>query len=123
VCSCVVGVIVAHRAIVKLTARDVVVGYTGLYAQQLRCPMLLDCCVGRQASGSGGTAGGIALGVRLAGHTDLRLHAFGVCDDPDYFYDYIDGLYADMGATPAAVGALQCSVFLLWDWRQSLTIP
>ena len=59
-----------------------------------------------QASGSGGTAGGIALGLRLAGHGDVRVHAFGVCDDPDYFYDYIDGLYRDMGATPDVAGAL-----------------
>jgi len=66
--------------------------------------MSFDCCAARQASGSGGTAGGIALGLHLAGHADVRVHAFGVCDDPDYFYDYIDGLYADMGATPAAVG-------------------
>ena len=27
----------------------------------------------------------------------------GVCDDPDYFYDYVDGLYAGMGwAGPGA---------------------
>ena len=46
----------------------------------------------------------MALGLRLAGHSDVRVHAYGVCDDPDYFYDYIDGLYADLGATPAVVG-------------------
>jgi len=33
------------------------------------------------------------------------LHAYGVCDDPDYFYDYIDGLFTLLGATPAVVGA------------------
>ena len=40
----------------------------------------------------------------------MRVHAYGVCDDPDYFYDYIDGLYADMGATPALVGEPRCLV-------------
>ncbi len=25
------------------------------------------------------------------------MHAYGVCDDEDYFYDFIDGLYRDLG--------------------------
>ena len=89
-----------------------VVGRTSLAVPQ-RCLTLPDCRAARQASGSGGTAGGIALGLHLAGHADVRVHAFGVCDDPDYFYDYIDSLYADMGATPAAVGELHCSGILI----------
>ena len=56
-----------------------------------------------QASGSGGTVGGLAVGLRLAG-SEARVHAYGVCDDPDYFYDYIDGLYAGLGARPDVVG-------------------
>lgn len=56
-----------------------------------------------QASGSGGTAGGLALGLHLNG-AGVRVHAYGVCDDPDYFYDYIDGLYSGLGATPDVVG-------------------
>ena len=56
-----------------------------------------------QACGSGGTAAGMALGIRLSGF-GCRLHAMGVCDDPRYFYDYIDGLLQGMGATQKATG-------------------
>jgi D-cysteine desulfhydrase family pyridoxal phosphate-dependent enzyme len=49
------------------------------------------------ACGSGGTAAGTALGVRLAG-LRARVTAFGVCDDPDYFHDHADKLFAAMGA-------------------------
>ncbi|KAK9814762.1 hypothetical protein WJX72_011104 [[Myrmecia] bisecta] len=56
------------------------------------------------ACGSGGTTAGLALGVHLSG-MGAHVHAFGVCDDPTYFYDYIDGLFAGTGATPDAVGA------------------
>ena len=27
------------------------------------------------------------------------MHAYGVCDDPEYFYNYIDGLYEGLGWT------------------------
>lgn len=54
------------------------------------------------ACGSGGTACGLALGLALApALAGARLHAYGVCDDPDYFYDYIDGLLGGLGAEPA----------------------
>ena len=56
-----------------------------------------------QASGSGGTAGGLALGLHLS-KADVSVHAYGVCDDPAYFYDYIDGLFRGLGATPDVVG-------------------
>ena len=26
-----------------------------------------------------------------------RVHAYGVCDDPEYFYNYIDYIYNEMG--------------------------
>lgn len=55
------------------------------------------------ASGSGGTAAGVALGAHLSG-LGARVHAYGVCDTPDYFYDYIDGLFKGIGATPGVVG-------------------
>ncbi|KAI8473149.1 MAG: tryptophan synthase beta subunit-like PLP-dependent enzyme [Monoraphidium minutum] len=48
------------------------------------------------ACGSGGTTGGLALGNHLAGY-GAKVHAYGVCDDPDYFYDYVDGLYRGLG--------------------------
>lgn len=59
------------------------------------------------ATGSGGTAAGIVLGMALA-HRDGRrkmpkLHAIGVCDDPDYFYREIAKICADMGLDLSAV--------------------
>jgi 1-aminocyclopropane-1-carboxylate deaminase/D-cysteine desulfhydrase-like pyridoxal-dependent ACC family enzyme len=41
------------------------------------------------ACGSGGTVAGLAIGMRLAG-LKARLHAVGVCDSPDYFYNHIE---------------------------------
>lgn len=58
-----------------------------------------------QACGSGGTAAGLALGLHLSG-LGCQLHALGVCDDPQYFYDYIDGLLQGMGAAKDTVGQL-----------------
>lgn len=56
------------------------------------------------ACGSGGTTAGIALGNHLSG-LGLRVHAYGVCDDEAYFYEFADGLMAGVGATPDVVGA------------------
>jgi hypothetical protein len=41
----------------------------------------------------------------------MRVHAYGVCDDPQYFYDYCDGLFAGLGATPELVGADAAGMF------------
>ena len=56
-----------------------------------------------QACGSGGTTAGLALGNHL-GKFGWRIWAYGVCDDPQYFYDYTQELLNGMGATPEAVG-------------------
>jgi len=54
------------------------------------------------ACGSGGTAGGIAIGMALA-HLNNQstppptVHAVGVCDSPDYFYRHIAGIAREMG--------------------------
>ncbi|XP_061957158.1 bifunctional D-cysteine desulfhydrase/1-aminocyclopropane-1-carboxylate deaminase, mitochondrial [Populus nigra] len=49
------------------------------------------------ACGSGGTIAGLSLGSWL-GTLKAKVHAFAVCDDPDYFYNFvqelIDGLKA-----------------------------
>ncbi|KAF5445590.1 hypothetical protein F2P56_034633 [Juglans regia] len=51
------------------------------------------------ACGSGGTIAGLSLGSSLS-TLDAKVHAFSVCDDPDYFYDFVqallDGLEADV---------------------------
>ena len=41
------------------------------------------------ATGSGGTLTGLALGLHLAGWSG-RVHGMGVCDSPEYFYEYAD---------------------------------
>ena len=65
-----------------------------------------------QACGSGGTAAGVALGVRLSGAA-TRVHAYGVCDDEAYFYDHIDHLYSMMGVPPDAIGGRPAGSSLL----------
>ena len=65
------------------------------------------------ACGSGGTAAGIALGIALAyGAADgvepdrmPVVHAMGVCDDPDYFYDYVADIADEMGFNLASISA------------------
>ncbi|GLI65555.1 hypothetical protein VaNZ11_009118 [Volvox africanus] len=51
------------------------------------------------ACGSGGTAAGLALGAALS-PLNAKVHAYGVCDTPEYFYDYIDGLFEGLGVHP-----------------------
>ena len=55
------------------------------------------------ASGSGGTAAGISIGLALAhgvedsARRSPEVHAIGVCDSPDYFYEFVAGLADEMG--------------------------
>ena len=55
------------------------------------------------ACGSGGTAAGIGLGLSLAYRQNSsidnlpKIHAIGVCDYPDYFYDTIASIAKEMG--------------------------
>lgn len=71
-----------------------------------------------QACGSGGTAAGMALGCHLSG-CGLQVHAYGVCDTPDIFYDNIDALLEGMGATPDTVGEA-CPMELTYSSMQDL---
>ena len=47
------------------------------------------------ACGSGGTAAGLSIGAKLSGITNI--HAIGVCDSPDYFYDHIQDTANEIG--------------------------
>jgi D-cysteine desulfhydrase family pyridoxal phosphate-dependent enzyme len=48
--------------------------------------------------GSGGTTGGLALGMALSGQSSrTKLHAFCACDSNEYFYNELDQLIANMG--------------------------
>uniref|UniRef100_A0A5B7BUI6 D-cysteine desulfhydrase n=1 Tax=Davidia involucrata TaxID=16924 RepID=A0A5B7BUI6_DAVIN len=49
------------------------------------------------ACGSGGTIAGLSLGSWLS-KLKAKVHAFSVCDDPDYFYDYVQGLLDELQA-------------------------
>lgn len=53
------------------------------------------------ATGSGGTAAGLAIGISLAwaraGEEPPKLYAVGVCDTPDYFYKFQGAILAEMG--------------------------
>ncbi|KAI5056642.1 hypothetical protein GOP47_0028460 [Adiantum capillus-veneris] len=53
------------------------------------------------ACGSGGTTAGLALASHLS-TLKARVHAYGVCDDPEYFYDYVQGLLDGMNANIAS---------------------
>uniref|UniRef100_A0A1D1Y470 D-cysteine desulfhydrase n=1 Tax=Anthurium amnicola TaxID=1678845 RepID=A0A1D1Y470_9ARAE len=43
------------------------------------------------ACGSGGTVAGLSLGSWLS-NLKAKVHAFSVCDNPDYFYSFVQGL-------------------------------
>ena len=53
------------------------------------------------ACGSGGTATGIVIGIALAAAYYRipmpKLHAIGVCDNPEYFYNTMVSIAQDMG--------------------------
>ncbi|XP_073100646.1 D-cysteine desulfhydrase 1, mitochondrial [Elaeis guineensis] len=49
------------------------------------------------ACGSGGTIAGLSLGSRLS-NLKAKVHAFAVCDDPGYFYNFVQGLIDGLDA-------------------------
>ena len=55
------------------------------------------------ACGSGGTATGLALGARLSS-LGSKIHAVGVCDSPDYFYNHIEEVSALLGVDFGTIG-------------------
>lgn len=52
------------------------------------------------ACGSGATTAGLAIGNHAMGY-GARVLGYGVCDDERYFYDFMDGLVAGLGAGAA----------------------
>lgn len=49
------------------------------------------------ACGSGGTVAGLSIASMLSG-LKAKINAFCVCDDPDYFYEYVQGLLDGINA-------------------------
>ncbi|XP_039127392.1 putative D-cysteine desulfhydrase 1, mitochondrial [Dioscorea cayenensis subsp. rotundata] len=50
------------------------------------------------ACGSGGTIAGLSLGAQLSS-LKAEIHAFSVCDSPEYFYDFTQGLIDGLQAS------------------------
>eukprot|EP00854_Cymbomonas_tetramitiformis_P007640 gene7640-9101_t len=59
------------------------------------------------ACGSGGTTAGIALGVHLS-DIKARVHAYGVCDSPEYFYNYMNGILRGLGSDLDSRTLVEC---------------
>lgn len=53
------------------------------------------------ACGSGATTAGIALANHLSGY-GAKVIGYGVCDDEEYFYNFLDELLSGLGATEKA---------------------
>lgn len=53
--------------------------------------------------GSGGTAAGLAIGVHLA-QLDVKVHAVGVCDSPDEFYEVVRDKAESLGLAGQGLG-------------------
>eukprot|EP01038_Epipyxis_sp_PR26KG_P016816 gene16816-23017_t len=64
------------------------------------------------ACGSGGTAAGIALGIHLSQY-NAQIHAIGVCDSPDYFYDHIEQVSKELEISPSLIGNVRewCNIY------------
>jgi D-cysteine desulfhydrase len=59
-----------------------------------------------QACGSGATTGGLALANHLSGY-GAKVVGYGVCDNEEYFYHFIDGLFQDLGSKVKARDVLR----------------
>jgi len=77
----------------------------GTWGYVLACEEFYQQCSDRQhivvACGSGGTVAGLVLGMALGAQyrqcEPPRIHAVGVCDSPDYFYETMSTIIDDMG--------------------------
>ena len=54
-----------------------------------------------QACGSGATTAGIALANKLSGY-DAAVLGYGVCDDEEYFHNFINDLFSGLGCSEKA---------------------
>nr|XP_051192581.1 putative D-cysteine desulfhydrase 1, mitochondrial isoform X2 [Lolium perenne] len=66
------------------------------------------------ACGSGGTIAGIALGSKLSS-LKAKVHAFSVCDDPEYAYDCLQGLIDGLQS-----GLDSRDIVTIEDWEGSI---
>eukprot|EP01040_Poterioochromonas_malhamensis_P011061 gene11061-12056_t len=64
------------------------------------------------ACGSGGTVAGLAIGAKLSGISS-KLHAVGVCDSPEYFYNHIEEVAKSIGLNFDELGPVTgwCNIY------------
>ena len=64
------------------------------------------------ACGSGGTAAGLVIGAKLA-NLKARIHAIGVCDSPEYFYNHIEEVAVHHGVDFDRLGPVRgwCNIY------------
>ena len=64
------------------------------------------------ACGSGGTVAGLALGAKLSG-INAKIHAVGVCDSPEYFYNHINEVAIELKVDLQKFGPVEewCSIY------------
>lgn len=64
------------------------------------------------ACGSGGTAAGLVIGAKLA-NMKAHIHAIGVCDSPDYFYNHIEEMAKENGVDLENLGSVRnwCDIY------------
>ncbi|KAK6794876.1 hypothetical protein RDI58_008329 [Solanum bulbocastanum] len=55
----------------------------------------------------GGTVAGLSVASRLSG-LKAKVHAFSVCDHPDYFYEHIQGLHDGINAGDSSRDIVKC---------------
>jgi D-cysteine desulfhydrase family pyridoxal phosphate-dependent enzyme len=72
-------------------------GYVDFVAETMRDAEAVGVTDVAMACGSGGTTAGIALGAHLS-DWPVKVHAFGVCDSPEYFYEFIERSILSDGA-------------------------
>ncbi len=62
------------------------------------------------ACGSGGTASGIVIATKLSG-CKSKIHAVGVCDSPEYFYNHIEQNIKDLNISNMGDVREFCSIY------------
>lgn len=64
------------------------------------------------ACGSGGTAAGLVIGAKLS-NLKAQIHAVGVCDSPDYFYNHIEEMAKEQGVEFDRLGPVRswCNIY------------
>ncbi|KAH9610038.1 hypothetical protein KSS87_012258 [Heliosperma pusillum] len=74
------------------------------------------------ACGSGGTVAGLSVGSWL-GNLKAKVHAYSVCDDPNYFFEYVQGLIDGLKAGVSARDIVNIQNDSMLQWFNLLFQP